>query len=167
MGIETNSQQVFPEGGHAVAIVESFEDEEPVQLISSTEKNGDGRSKTKPPTCKVAKVETIPPRSEAAMMARTVHEGILMVEAIPNTSDENRLRLARSIKETPPNQLFHIMIVNTSNVSVTLRKNMKLTQLTAAPSTIVPKRKVSGVDSVNAMPIYKGSQDRERQFAQH
>lgn len=88
MRIETNSRQVVLHDEDSVAIVESFEDEDVVQLISSTKKNDDGTSSTNPPTCRVAKAKPIPPRSEAPVMARTMQGSTVMLESIPNISDE-------------------------------------------------------------------------------
>lgn len=113
------------------------------------------------PTSRAAKAKTITPRIEALVMARRVQGGTFMVVSIPNTSDKNRIRVARRILKTLRNQPFHTMIFNTSNVSATLPKNMKLVQLTETPLTIVPVREVSEVDSVKVIPIYKGRQNRE------
>lgn len=59
------------------------------------------------------------------------------------------------------------MVVNTSNESMTLPKNMKLVHTTEASSTTLVLRKVTGVNFVNTMPIYEGKQKRKRQFAQY
>lgn len=83
-----------------------------------------------------------------------------MVESISNTFGKKRLRVARGVVKTLPNQPPHIMIINTSKVAATLSKNMKLTYLKEAPSSIVLIREVSGVDYVSTIPISNGKQDK-------
>lgn len=58
------------------------------------------------------------------------------------------------------------MVANTSILAVTLQKNMKTGQQTEALSTIVPLKDMLLDGPVNAMPIYKGKQNKKQRFAQ-
>lgn len=77
-----------------------------------------------------------------------------------------RLGVAREIVKTFWNGPFHVMVLNTSSVSLTQPKNMMVTILTKAPSTIVPVQALI-FDSIDAVPICKGSQERKLQFANY
>lgn len=71
--IEMNNSQVVMGGSHVVAIIESFDDEEAVQLMIGTGKRDDGTFIQRLPTCIKAKAEAIfLPRSEVPVMACTV-----------------------------------------------------------------------------------------------
>lgn len=97
-------------------------------------------------------------------MPCTVEKGEFMVESMPNAFNKNRV--ARVEEESLPNCLFHIRVVNTSNVSVTLSKKIKLAHIMKAPSTIGLIQNESEVNSVIVVPIYTVKLERERQFAQ-
>lgn len=59
--IETNTQNIVPKNGHAVAIAKSFEDEHAVQSITDAETESDNTGHTKSFICTVATKKTIPP----------------------------------------------------------------------------------------------------------
>lgn len=57
--IKTIDWNIVPNGGQAVAIVESSEYEASIQILNDTRTQDDGTSKSKPSICTVAKKKMI------------------------------------------------------------------------------------------------------------
>lgn len=107
------------------------------------------------------------PKSEAPVLVHTKEAGTYMVEATPTESSENRLYVAKGLAEALPRRQFYVLVASTSNVPVSILKNMKIATLGADPSKVVPLREEIRVDPVHAVSIYKCKQSKERKFAQY
>lgn len=117
--------------------------------------------------CLAAKARTFLPGSKAPVLVRMEEDWTYMVKATPTENDRNKLRVAKEIVRTVSHRQFCIVVANTSKVPVRFSKNMKMTMLGDALSKIAPVQEKIPVDPVNAMPIYKGKLNKERQFYQH
>lgn len=76
--IEMGCWKVILKSGHAVAVVQNFEDEGAVQIATSAVKKHGCTIKTNLASCRVAMEKAIRLRSEASVMVCVSHEGTFM-----------------------------------------------------------------------------------------
>lgn len=164
---EGDIRQVVPNSGHAVLIVESFEDAAGVQSLKDDKRQEEETSETNLPTKIVALNTTLRPRGDAPVSVRTIEEKTLMVESLQHKTYKNCPQMAKSILKILLIQFFSIKVVNTSKLFVTLPKIVKVLQPTEAQSTVVSLKNTLLFKPANATPIYKEKQNKMRRFAQY
>lgn len=156
-----------PNGGHIVAIAESFEDKASMQSLEDVETCDYVSSGINQPSLRLARNKTISPRREVFIVVHTTENSRFTVQSLLHKPGESQSQVKRGVVKALPNQAFCIVVVNASKSSVTYPKNMKVGQLMEEPSTIVPLGDALSVGFVNVTQTYRGIHNTEQQFDQH
>lgn len=93
--IEINNEKTVRRGGHAVAIVGNFVDENAL-FFYDTKIPNDIMSETETATRTVAGAKKIPPRSKGSAMVFAKRKNILMAESVLDRTDKNRALVLNS-----------------------------------------------------------------------